>query len=201
MTRILLLGACALVFTACTASSDDVGEAGVDDVAGVSEMVNRCPDTLILDLAGYGSEELPASNGDDDAWHIENGLRSGVETTESGVQYRVVQRGMENGMTPRPGEQIAANYHGYFPNGDVFDSSYAPGRSELRGRSNGFIPGWNEMLADMKVCEARTLYIPADLAYGNSGAGGRPSGTLLFHMQLLEVNREGVADAVGVDRD
>ena len=39
----------------------------------------------------------------------------------------------------------------------------------------GNFDGWNEALADMKVCEARTLYIPADLAYGNSGAGGRPT--------------------------
>ena len=40
----------------------------------------------------------------------------------------------------------------------------------------------------MKVCEARTLYINSDLAYGDNGRGGIPGGsTLLFHMQLLAV--------------
>ena len=203
MTRTLLLGACALFFTACTASSDDVGEAGVNDVAGVSEMVNRCPDTLILDLAGYGSDELPEFKGDHDAWHVENGLRSGVETTDSGVQYRVVQRGMENGMTPRSGETVTARYHGTKLDGTIFDSSIQ--------RDEGFttattrvIPGWTEMLEDMTVCEARTIYLPAALAYGQRGApraGIAPGDSLIFQMQLVSVDREGVADAVGIDRN
>ena len=111
----------------------------------------------------------------------------GVVTSESGLQYKVVQAGLENGASAAPGQGIAANYHGFFINGDTFDSSYSRGRP-LEGPSNGFIKGWNEALGEMKVCEARTLYINSDLAYGDNGRGGIPGGsTLLFHMQLLAV--------------
>ena len=111
----------------------------------------------------------------------------GVVTSDSGLQYKVVQAGLDDGASATPGQGIAANYHGFFINGDVFDSSYSRGQP-LAGPSNGFIPGWNEALGEMKVCEARTLYINSDLAYGNNGRGGIPgSSTLLFHMQLLAV--------------
>ncbi len=112
-------------------------------------------------------------------------------TTASGLQYAVAQEGLENGASAAPGQQIAANYHGYFIDGKVFDSSYTRGRP-LTGPSNGFIKGWNEALGAMKVCEARTLYINSDLAYGPRDGRGIPGGsTLLFNMQLLAVNGEG----------
>ncbi|MEM7728432.1 MAG: FKBP-type peptidyl-prolyl cis-trans isomerase [Pseudomonadota bacterium] len=199
MTRFLTAISAAALLAACTASSDDVGAAGEADAPGVAEGFSTCPDNLVLDLADYGDEALPETE-DFGAWHMENASRDGVVQSDSGLQYKVIQAGMENGLTPMPGEEIFAHYHGYYPIGEVFDSSYQRG-APLIGPSNGFIAGWNEALAEMKVCEARTLYIPADLAYGNSGAGGRPTGTLAFHMQLLRVNRPDVADAVGVDRD
>ena len=200
MTRTFLLGASALLFAACTASSDDVGAVGEQDTTLLAEGEAVCPDALWLDVDGFGEEELPGVDVDNYVqWLAANGEREGVQTTASGLQYRVIQPGIENGLTPRAGEEIMANYHGFFPGGDVFDSSYANGRTPLIGPSNGFIKGWNEALADMKVCEARTLYIPGELAYGNN-ARGRPAGTLMFHMQLLRVNRpEG--DLVGVDRN
>ncbi len=122
------------------------------------------------------------------AWLAQNATAKGVVTNDSGLQYKVVQDGLENGATAAPGQGIAAHYHGFFRNGDVFDSSYERGQP-LTGPSNGFIKGWNEALGEMKVCEARTLYISPDLAYGERARGSIPGGsTLLFHMQLLAVN-------------
>jgi FKBP-type peptidyl-prolyl cis-trans isomerase FklB len=149
--------------------------------------VTVCPDAMIVGLDAYPEETLPETE-DFAEWHIQNAARTDVQKTASGLQYKVAQAGIENGVKPNAGESITANYHGYFPNGEVFDSSYERD-SPMTHKSNGFIPGWNEALADMAVCEARTLYIPANLAYGNSGAGGRPTGTLVFNMQLLSVNR------------
>lgn len=151
-----------------------------------AEAVYICPDEMVLVLEDFPAQALPETD-DFDVWHEENGSRDGVITELSGLQYSVAQEPVEGGISAEPGEEIFAYYHGFFPNGEVFDSSYLRGRP-LVGPSNRFIRGWNEALEDMKVCEARTLYIPADLAYGNSGAGGRPTGTLLFHMQLLRVN-------------
>lgn len=152
--------------------------------------LTTCPqDKVISDVTAFSGalENLPDAGLDFAAWHTANGERDGVKTTESGVQYFVVQDGAEGAPSPDGGQIIKANYHGFYPNGDVFDSSFERG-SPIEHNANGFIKGWNEMLADMKVCEARTLYVPGDLAYGPSGRGDiPPNATLLFHMQLLSV--------------
>ncbi|MGJ8559421.1 MAG: FKBP-type peptidyl-prolyl cis-trans isomerase [Litorimonas sp.] len=200
MTRILATASLAALLAACTASTDDMGEAGVNDtVVGTETVMNGetsanamngvtvCPDAMVLDLDDYPAETLPMTE-DFAEWHVQNALRDGVQQSASGLQYKVIQAGIENGVTAAPGEGVTVHYHGYFPNGEVFDSSYTRD-TPMSHTSNGFITGWNQSLAEMSVCEARTLYIPADLAYGNSGAGGRPTGTLVFNMQLLSVNR------------
>ncbi|GHA91310.1 hypothetical protein GCM10009069_13110 [Algimonas arctica] len=184
MTRILATASLAALLAACAPASDDM-EANGD--AAAMNAVTVCPDAMIVGLDAYPDESLPDTEDFAD-WHIQNAARDDVEQTDSGLQYKVIQAGIKNGVKPDAGESITANYHGYFPNGEVFDSSYVKG-SPMTHKSNGFIPGWNQSLADMAVCEARTLYIPADLAYGNSGAGGRPTGTLVFNMQLISVNR------------
>ncbi|MGB3457497.1 MAG: FKBP-type peptidyl-prolyl cis-trans isomerase [Litorimonas sp.] len=192
----------AALLAACTASSDDVGAAGEDDAAGVPEGFAECPDNLVLELADYGEDTLPAFDGDYNAWHMENGSREGVETTASGVQYRVIQPGMENGLSPESGEEVFAMYHGTKLDGSKFDSSYDRGQPFITATTR-VIPGWTETLEDMKVCEARTIYLPANMAYGNRGAGAAvaPGETLVFNMQLLRVNREDMSDAVGIDED
>ena len=51
------------------------------------------------------------------------------------------------------------------------------------------ITGWDQGVAGMKVGGQRRLVIPADLAYGSSGAGGviPPAATLVFEVELLAV--------------
>ncbi|WP_298911980.1 FKBP-type peptidyl-prolyl cis-trans isomerase [uncultured Algimonas sp.] len=199
MTRFLAAISTAALLAACTASSDDVGELGENDAPGVAEMVSVCPDNLVLDLDGYADETLPEAE-DYNAWHMENAERPDVQQTASGMQYKVIQPGMENGMTPRPGEEVIAMYHGYRTDGTVFDSSYERDEPFIFP-TDRVIAGWTEAVESMKVCEARTLYLPANLAYGERGAGEdiRPGDTLVFNMQLIRVNREGLDDAVGVE--
>jgi FKBP-type peptidyl-prolyl cis-trans isomerase len=125
---------------------------------------------------------------DSAAYMAQNAKADGVIVNESGLQYTLAQAGLENGASPEPGQQIAAHYHGTFRNGEVFDSSYERGQP-LIGPSNGFIKAWNEALGDMKVCEARTLYVSPELGYGNADRGPIPGGSvLIFNMQLLAVN-------------
>ena len=132
---------------------------------------------------------------DNIAWLAQNAKAADVVTTESGLQYKVIQAGLENGAVASPGQGIAAHYHGLFRDGKVFDSSYNRGQP-LAGPSNAFIQGWNEALTEMKVCEARTLYISPDLAYGDQDRGPIPGGsTLIFHMQVLAIQETGDSDA------
>ncbi len=171
MKRLMILSAAALALTACAASETDSAANAAAEAAAVVKQDTSAVETPTLDTIDF--------SGDD------------VVTAESGLKYKVIQAGLENGATAVPGQAIAAHYHGFFQNGEVFDSSYKRG-APLTGPSNGFIKGWNEALGEMKVCEARTLYIKSDLAYGPQDRGSIPGGsTLMFHMQLLAVNGSG----------
>lgn len=146
-----------------------------------------CPSAnVIADPAKY-PRTAPAAMEDMAAWHLKNGRRKGVVTTKSGLQYSVVQKGVSDGPSPVGSQNIRVHYQGYFPNGEPFDSSYQRGKpSEFP--ANGVIKGWIEGLGMMKVCDAWTLYVPGDLAYGPNGRDPiPPNATLIFNVQLLEI--------------
>jgi|GEM_PF-4044514 len=148
----------------------------------------KCPTEKWLDLAAYGEDTAPAAMDDFAAWHAENGKRTEITTTKSGLQYMVIQDG-QDGPMPVGSQPVKVNYHGYFPNGEKFDSSYDRGQP-IDFPANGVITGWVEALAGMTPCEARRLYIPGDLAYGPKGRGGIPANaTLVFNVQLLEIGK------------
>ena len=74
--------------------------------------------------------------------------------------------------------------------GKQFDSSRNSGRPFRFPVGTGqVIKGWDQGVVGMKVGESRRLIIPADLAYGDSGAGGviPPGATLVFDIDLVAV--------------
>ena len=144
-----------------------------------------CPQDLRLDLSDYVDTDLPAM---DEEFLVLNADRDGVTTTESGLQYKIVQPALSDGVVPAIDQQVEVLYHGYYPDGEVFDSAYERG-VPISFAPNQVIAGWTEALSDMGVCEARILYIPGELAYGTGTpkTGARPQGTLLFNVQNLGV--------------
>lgn len=120
----------------------------------------------------------------------ENQAKEGVETTESGLQYKVVEQG--EGPMPGAEDVVTVHYRGTLIDGTQFDSSYDRGEPATFP-VGGVIPGWTEALQMMSVGSKYELYIPPGLAYGEQGAGDRigPNEALIFEVELLEIQGEG----------
>src|SRR5437773_5982563 len=85
-----------------------------------------------------------------EAFLAQNGKVAGVQTTASGLQYRVLRQGQPNSPSPTLGDQVRCNYKGTLLNGNEFDSSVKNGRPAEFNVSD-VIPGWTEALQKMHV--------------------------------------------------
>jgi FKBP-type peptidyl-prolyl cis-trans isomerase FklB len=122
---------------------------------------------------------------------------SGVQTLPDGLEYKVSRSGPATGASPKLGDEVKVNYQGTLINGTVFDSSYDRGEPAVFTVGE-VIPGWNEALQMMKPGDIWYLYIPANLAYGDEGAGPIPAGSVLvFKVELLGVLPHGGGDGQG----
>lgn len=115
-----------------------------------------------------------------------NAVKPGVVTTESGLQYEILDEGYENGRSPLPFHQVRCHYKGTFIDGKVFDSSY--GGDPIVFPLSGVIRGWTEGLQYMREGAKFRFVIPYDLAYGRNGCPPiPPCSTLIFEVELIEV--------------
>ncbi|WP_395341754.1 FKBP-type peptidyl-prolyl cis-trans isomerase [Ningiella sp. W23] len=117
---------------------------------------------------------------------IENKSKDGVIETDSGLQYQILEKG-EGNEHPSARSTVKVHYHGSLVDGTVFDSSVE--RGELISFAlNQVIKGWTEGLQLMVVGDKFKFFIPAELGYGNRGAGSIPAGSLLiFEVELLDI--------------
>lgn len=115
-----------------------------------------------------------------------NAKKPGVKTLPSGVQYKVIKSG--NGKQPTANDTITAHYRGTLLNGTEFDSSYQRGEPATFS-VNQVIKGWQEILPMMHEGDKWQVFIPAEMAYGDKGAGGTigPNETLTFDIELIKV--------------
>ncbi|MDG0965374.1 MAG: FKBP-type peptidyl-prolyl cis-trans isomerase, partial [Opitutales bacterium] len=114
-----------------------------------------------------------------------NGKRKNVVSLKSGLQYQVITKG--NGESPNSEDTVKVHYHGTLIDGEVFDSSVDREEPATFGVS-GVIKGWTEALLLMKEGAKWKLFIPADLAYGETGSNSiGPNETLVFEVELLQV--------------
>ncbi|EON91125.1 peptidylprolyl isomerase, FKBP-type [Marinobacter lipolyticus SM19] len=134
-------------------------------------------------------EELAQKNSEaGEAFLAENAEREGVETTDSGLQYEILEEG--DGDKPGESDRVKVHYTGELLSGEVFDSSRERGEPVTFGL-NQVIPGWTEGLQLMNEGSRAKLYIPSELAYGPGGNHSiGPNETLVFDVELIEVNPE-----------
>jgi peptidyl-prolyl cis-trans isomerase A (cyclophilin A) len=115
-------------------------------------------------------------------------LAAGFEKTESGLRYKMIQKG--SGKKAENGKVVAVHYTGQLEDGKVFDSSI-PRKKPIEfplGQGN-VIEGWDEGIALLQVGDKARFVIPSHLGYGSRGAGGAipPNATLIFDVELMDV--------------
>ena len=122
----------------------------------------------------------------EDDFLVKNKVKPGVQTTASGLQYKVIQAG--KGPSPTLQDTVRANYRGVLLDGTEFDSSQAQGGPQTFP-VNRVIPGWTEALQKMKVGDKWELYVPAALAYDMEPPGDpiEPGSMLIFEIELLGI--------------
>lgn len=113
----------------------------------------------------------------------ENGKKSGVVTTASGLQYKHIQEG--TGESPTINSTVTVHYTGKFLDGEVFDSSVDSGQP-IEFPLTNVIRGWQEGVQLIKPGGKIELYVPSDIAYGPQGRPGiPPNATLIFEIELI----------------
>ena len=109
-----------------------------------------------------------------------------VTTLKNGLQYKILTKG--KGKKPKSTDSIVAHYEGKLINGKVFDSSYKRNKPATFP-VNRVIKGWQEIIPMMPLGSTWEVVIPAELAYGDTGAGNDigPGETLIFKIELISI--------------
>ena len=118
----------------------------------------------------------------------ENKEHPDIIVRPSGLQIRIIKRG--TGNIPTPQSTVTANYHGTLIDGTIFDTTRDDGQP-FTFPIVAVIKGWQEALYLMQEGAIYQVFVPADLGYGQNGAGITiPSGaTLIFEVELLNVQQ------------
>lgn len=190
---VLLAGVGVLALAAC-GKKDAAEEMHPAEEAASGEASASDASAAHADAAKLAAENLAKA----ESFLAENAAKEGVKTTDSGLQYEVLSEGPANGYSPKATDIVDVHYVGTLLDGVEFDSSRARGAA-ARFPLNQVIPGWTEGVQMMSEGDRYRFWIPANLAYGESGTPGGPIGPnelLIFDVELLKVtNPERNAEA------
>jgi FKBP-type peptidyl-prolyl cis-trans isomerase FkpA len=106
------------------------------------------------------------------AFLAHNAHEAGVITTESGLQYKVLEEG--TGPSPTSSDVALVGYKGALLDGTVFDEN-----PQAPMPIDGVVPGFSEGLQKMKKGGKYKLWIPSELGYGAEDNGPIPGGSVL----------------------
>ncbi|MDO5509149.1 MAG: FKBP-type peptidyl-prolyl cis-trans isomerase [Weeksellaceae bacterium] len=185
------------------AMDNEVLKGGIDKnevIAGMMDFLNKRELRISTDSVNHymdnfyqkRAKQMSESNvqkGTEYMAQIKN--EPGVQTTPSGLAYKVVQPG--SGPTVQIGDMVSVKYTGQTINGKVFDSTDKNNQGEpiqFPVQDQGLITGWIEGLQLMQAGGKYKLYIPSNLGYGDQAAGEIPPGaTLIFDIEVLEIGK------------
>ncbi len=147
---------------------------------GLGEMLQEREEGIAAENLAEGQEFL-----------TENAEREGVITTDSGLQYKILEEGGDETYEAPEGEdapqkQFLVHYKGTTIDGEQFDAS--PEGEPVR-MTMQVIDGFREALMTMPVGAKWKLFIPSDLGYGERRQSPKigPNSTLIFELELVGI--------------
>ena len=154
------------------------------DQATAQKLVEQYQAKKQTELAEIGAKKQKEAN----TFLAKNAEEKGFIVTASGLQYKIIEAG--KGKSPTSEDKVVAHYTGKLLDGTVFDSSHDRGEPATFPVS-GVIKGWQEALPLMKEGGKWQLVIPANLAYGERGAGAKigPNEALMFDIELVSITK------------
>lgn len=113
------------------------------------------------------------------SWYNEHKNDEGWNTTESGLQYKIINEGIGD-KRPNSKSGVLVTYSGTYINGKEFDSAE---NSYLT--VSGVVSGFGEALKLMKQNAIYEIRVPYEIGYGEDGNGAIPPyTTLIFRITL-----------------
>jgi FKBP-type peptidyl-prolyl cis-trans isomerase len=144
------------------------------------------PELCQIALERMHQQQMAAHARRNQEFLVQNAKALGVQTTPSGLQYKVIKSGA--GASPTGEDSVRVNYRAQFIDGTVLDESGPGGSPPLPMKE--LIPGWTEALLLMKVGDKWQLFIPPSLAYGERGRETvPPNSTLIYNVELLGIEK------------
>ncbi|WP_040769494.1 FKBP-type peptidyl-prolyl cis-trans isomerase [Novipirellula maiorica] len=148
---------------------------------------------------GANGDEVPADDKDsklkpgpvdpqekDKPGAIDEDAKAEFKKTDSGLKYRILRK--SDKAKPTAKDSVEVHYKGWLDDGSIFDSSYRRG-AKISFPLSGVIKGWTEGMQLIGEGGMIELEIPAELGYGQRGAGGviPPNAKLHFIVELFEI--------------
>ncbi len=169
--------------------TDALNETGIYTDEEIMQILQEFQQTLMSQREEKQKVEGEKNKKEGEAFFAENKSKEGVVELPSGMQYKVLKEG--DGPSPSETDKVTVHYRGTFLNGEEFDSSYKRG-NPATFQVIGVIRGWTEALKMMQVGDKWMLYIPYNLAYGESGKPPKipPYASLIFEVELLGIEKQ-----------
>jgi len=136
-----------------------------------------------FNLAAQGNQRiLPSPTVEESKNFLKNNKKiKGIVVMPSGLQYKVIKEG--NGAKPLSTDRVSLNYTLAYINGKVIDEDFKT--AVWDHHIDKALPGMQEAVLSMPVGSRRIIYIPANLAFGDSDQTVPPGSTIICEIELL----------------
>ena len=114
----------------------------------------------------------------------------------SSYYYKIKSPGIQSSVSPLYTDFVEVQYRGKTITGIVFDQTYTGAVAPTDSTAtigefyvNQLVRGWSDNLIHMKTGELRTIVLPQDLGYGDTGAGNMipPFSATIWEVRLVKV--------------